>query len=157
MDDILIYSCTLSDHQWIIHQVLSTLQKQRLFLKPEKCKFEQKEVEYLGLVISKDHVAMDLMKVCGVTEWLTPMKVKEVQSFLGFVNFYQKFIRNFSNIAHPLYALTRKTQQWVWGSPEQEVFDALKKPVTSAPVLTFPSQSGRFCLECNTSNFVTGA
>src|SRR5258707_14198042 len=116
MDDILIYSPTLSKHQWIVCQVLATLQRQRLFLKPGKCKFEQKEVEYLGLVISKDHVAMDPTKVCGVTEWPTPMKVKEVQSFLGFVNFYQKFIHNFSDVACPLYAFTRKTQQWVWGS-----------------------------------------
>src|SRR5260221_6113113 len=130
MDDILVYSHTLSDHQQIIHQVLSTLWEQRLFLKPEKCKFEQKEVEYLRLVISKDHVAMDPMKVHKVTEWLTPTKVKEVQSFLGFVNFYQKFICDFSDIAHPLYALTCKTQQWVWGSPEQEAFNALKKAIT---------------------------
>ncbi len=100
---------------------------------------------------------MDLMKVCRVTEWLTPTKVKEVQSFLGFVNFYWKFIRNFSDITHPLYTLTCKTQQWVWGSPEQEVFNALKKAVTSAPVLTFPSQSGCFHLECDASNFMTGA
>src|SRR5258707_6277213 len=98
MDDMLVYSCTLSDHQQIVHQVLSTLQEWRLFLKPEKCKFKQKEVKCLGLVILKDHVTMDLMKVCGVTEWPTPMKVKEVQSFLGFVNFYQKFIHNFSDI-----------------------------------------------------------
>src|SRR6266436_984925 len=145
MDNILVYSHTLSNHQWIIHQVLSTLQEWRLFLKPEKCKFKQKEVEYLRLVISKDHVTMD------------PMKVKEVQSFLGFVNFYWKFIHNFSNIACPLYALTYKTQQWVWGSPEQEAFDALKKAVTSAPILTIPSQSSCFHLECNASNFVTRA
>src|SRR5258707_635484 len=157
MDNILVYSHTLSNHQWIVHQVLSTLREWRLFLKPEKCEFEQKEVEYLRLVILKDHVAMDPTKVHGVTEWLTPMKVKEVQSFLGFVNFYWKFICNFSNIARPLYALTCKTQQWVWGSPKQEVFNALKKAVTSAPILTFPSQSGRFCLKCNTSNFVTRA
>src|SRR5258705_1205890 len=157
MDDILIYSCTLSNHWQIICQVLTTLHKWRLFLKPEKCKFEQKEVEYLGLVILKDHVAMDPTKVHGVTEWPTPTKVKEVQSFLGFVNFYQKFIRNFSDVACPLYALTCKTQQWVWGSPEQKAFDALKKAVTSAPILTFPSQSGCFCLKCNASNFVTGA
>src|SRR5258705_4100526 len=98
---------------------------------------------------------MDLMNVCGVKEWPTPMKVKEVQSFLGFVNFYQKFIHNFSDIACPLYALTHKTQQWVWGSPEQEAFDALKKAVTSAPILTFPSQSSCFCLKCNASNFAT--
>src|SRR5260221_10792641 len=110
MDDILVYSCTLSNHQQIIHQVLSTLQEQRLFLKPEKCKFKQKEVEYLGLVILKDHITMDLMKVHGVTEWPTLTKVKEVQSFLGFVNFYWKFICNFSDIACPLYALTHKTQ-----------------------------------------------
>src|SRR5260221_7042992 len=110
MDDILVYSCTLSDHQQIVHQVLSTLWEWRLFLKPEKCKFEQKEVEYLRLVISKDHVTMDPTKVHGVMEWLTPMKVKEVQSFLGFVNFYQKFIHDFSDITHPLYALTHKTQ-----------------------------------------------
>src|SRR5260221_3360003 len=129
----------------------------RLFLKPEKCKFEQKEVEYLRLVILKDHVTMDLTKVCRVTEWPTPMKVKEVQSFLGFVNFYRKFICDFSNIAHPLYALTCKTQWWVWGSPEQKAFNALKKAVTSTPVLTFPSQSGCFHLECDTSNFVTRA
>ena len=111
MDDILVYSPTLSKHWQIVHQVLATLRKRRLFLKPEKCKFDQKEVEYLRLVISKDHVAMDPTKVRGVTEWLTPMKVKEVQSFLGFVNFYQKFIRDFSDIARPLYALTRKTQR----------------------------------------------
>src|SRR5260221_6997783 len=141
MDDILVYSCTLSNHWWIIHQVLSTLWEQRLFLKPEKCKFEQKEVEYLGLVILKDHVAMDLMKVHRVMEWPTPMKVKEVQSFLGFVNFYQKFIHDFSNIAHLLYALTCKTQWWVWGSPKQEAFDALQKAVTSTPILTFPSSN----------------
>src|SRR5260221_2490314 len=155
MDDILIYSRTLSDHQWIFRQVLTTLRKWRLFLKPEKCKFEQKEVKYLGLVISKDYVAMDLTKVCRVMEWPTPTKVKEVQSFLGFVNFYQKFICNFSDVTCPLYALTRKTQWWVWGSPEQKAFDALKKAVTSAPVLTFPSQSSRFCLECDASNFAT--
>src|SRR5258708_3197544 len=155
MDDILVYSCTLSNHWQIIRQVLSTLRKQRLFLKPEKCKFEQKEVEYLRLVISKDHVAMDLTKVHGVMEWPTPMKVKKVQSFLGFVSFYQKFIHYFSDIAHPLYALTHKTQWWVWGSPKQEAFDALKKAVTSTPILTFPSQSGGFCLECDASNFAT--
>src|SRR5260370_37153652 len=118
MDDILVYSRTLSNHQQIVRQVLSTLQKQRLFLKPEKCKFEQKEVEYFGLVILKDHVAMDLTKVRRVTEWPTPMKVKEVQSFLSFVNFYQKFIHDFSNVTCPLYVLTCKTQQWVWGSPD---------------------------------------
>src|SRR5260221_3113541 len=98
---------------------------------------------------------MDLMKVHGVTEWPTPTKVKEVQSFLRFVNFYWKFIHDFSDIAHPLYALTHKTQWWAWGSPKQEAFNSLKKAITSTPVLTFPSQSVNFHLKCSTSNFVT--
>ena len=62
-----------------------------------------------------------------------------------------------SNTAHPLYTLTHKTQWWVWGSPEQEAFDSLKKAITSTPVLTFPSQSGRFHLKCHASNFATTA
>src|SRR5258707_1832232 len=139
MDDILISSCTLSDH-WqivIVHQVLTPLRKQRLFLKPEKCKFEQKEVEYLELVILKDHVAMDPTKVRRVTEWPTPTKVKEVQSFLGFVNFYRKFICDFSDVTCPFYVLTRKTQHYVWASPQQKVFDSLKKADTSVPGVTF--------------------
>src|SRR5260370_19351214 len=109
---------------------MATDEEKGLFIKTEKCKFKQKEVEYLRLVILKDHVTMDPMKVHRVTEWLTPTKVKEVQSFLGFVNFYWKFICDFSDIAHPLYALTHKTQQWVWVSPKQEVFNALKKAIT---------------------------
>ncbi len=102
---------------------------------------------------------MDLMKVCRVTEWptLTLTKVKEVQSFLGFVNFYQKFICDFSDIACPLYTLTHETQQWVWGLAKQEAFNALKRAVTSTPVLTFPSQSGCFHLECDASKFATRA
>ncbi len=83
------------------------------------------------------------------------MKVKEVQSFLGFINFYWKFICDFSNITRPLYALTCKTQQWVWGLAKQEAFNALKRAVTSAQVLTFPSQSGHFHLECDALNFTT--
>src|SRR5258708_36130069 len=100
---------------------------------------------------------MDPTKVCRVMEWPTPMKVKEVQSFVGFVNFYWQFICNFSDIPHSLYALTCKTQQWVSSSVEQQVFDTLKESVTSAPVLTFPSQSRHFCLKCDASNFATSA
>src|SRR5260221_9304629 len=84
-------------------------------------------------------------------------KVKEFQSFLGFVNFYWKFIHDFSDITCPLYALTYKTQRWVWGLAKQEAFDTLKKAIPSSPILIFPSQSGHFCLKCNASNFATGA
>ncbi len=133
------------------------LRNRRLFLKPEKCKFEQQKINYLGLVISENHVAMDPVKVQGVTDWPAPTKVKEVQSFLGFINFYRCFIRDFSEKARPLHALTRRSKQWTWGKEEQEAFNGLKEAVTSAPVLTFPSDSSRFRLECDASNFATGA
>src|SRR5258708_23929463 len=92
---------------------------------------------------------MDPVKVQGVTEWPQPMKVKDVQSFIGFVNF--------SEITHPLHTLTWKSKDWSWGTAEQQAFDALKNAVTSAPMLTFPSRSSLFCLECDASNFATGA
>ena len=95
MDDILIHS-----------EDLTTLHCHQLFLKPEKCKFDWKEIDYLGLVILCRHIGMDPVKVQGVTEWPVPMRLKEVQSFLGVVNFYQQFIKSFSDIAQPLHALT---------------------------------------------------
>src|SRR6266436_3998041 len=157
MDDILIYSSSLTDHWRITQEMLQTLCSYKLFLQPEKCKFEHQEVDYLGLVISKDHVAMDPVKVQGVTDWPQPAKVKDVQSFIEFVNFYQRFICNFSEIAHPLHALTHKLKDWLWGAAEQQAFDALKSTVTSAPTLAFSSKSGPFCLECDASNFTMGA
>jgi len=100
---------------------------------------------------------MDPVKVQGVTDWPQPAKVRDVQSFIGFMNFYQRFIHNFSEIACPLHALTWKSKDWSWGAAKQQAFDALKSAVTSAPMLTFPSKSGPFCLECDASNFTTGA
>src|SRR5258705_7996663 len=85
MDDILIYSSSLMDHRRITQEILQTLHSYKLFLRPEKCKFERREVDYLGLVISKDHVVMDPVKVQGVMDWLQP----DVQSFIGFMNFYR--------------------------------------------------------------------
>src|SRR5258708_10196236 len=101
MDDILVSSASLADHWRITQEILQTLHSYKLFLQPEKCKFERQEVDYLGLVISKDHIAMDPVKVQGVTDWPQLMKVKDVQSFIGFVNFYRRFIWNFSEIACP--------------------------------------------------------
>src|SRR5258708_37873812 len=105
MDDILIHSASLADHQKITREILQTLCSYKLFLQPEKCKFECQEVDYLGLVISKDHVVMDPLKDQGVTDWPQPAKVKDVQSFIGLVNFYWRLIYDFSDIAHPLHAL----------------------------------------------------
>src|SRR5260370_28966979 len=99
---------------------------------------------------------MDTIKICGVVEWPQPTKVKEVQSFLGFVNFYWCFVKNFSDIVRPLHMLTQKSKSWSWGKAEQDAFEALKHAVTSAPVLIIPSDSDKFC-KCDASNYAMGA
>ena len=87
---------------------------------------------------------MDPIKVQGVTDWPQPTKVKDVQSFIGFMNFYRRFIRNFSEIACPLHTLTQKSKNWLWGAAEQQAFDPLKNAITSTPMLAFPSKSSLF-------------
>src|SRR5258708_40290795 len=100
---------------------------------------------------------MDPIKVQGVTDWLQPAKVKDIQSFIGFVNIYWRFIHNFSEITCPLHALTHKSKDWLWGAAKQQAFDALKSAVTSTLTLTSLSKSSLFCLECDASNFTMGA
>src|SRR5882724_12041899 len=104
MDDILIFGSQMKEqHHTIIVKVLDILQKHRLYLKTEKCIFEQPRVEYLSLILSEGHVEMDLVKVAGVQDWPTPRNVTEVQSFVGFINIYQHFVQDFSHVAKPLH------------------------------------------------------
>jgi len=92
LDDILIFMETLEEHRKITHRVLELLEKHKLYLHPNKCEFEKTTIKYLGVIISHNSVAMDPVKITGITEWPTPMNKKEVQSFLGFTNFYRRFI-----------------------------------------------------------------
>ncbi len=104
LDNILIFSKDLKEHQQIIKRVLQRLRENKLFLKAEKCKFEVLETEYLGVIISENSIRMDPVKIAGIAEWPTPMKKRELQSFLGFTNFYQKFIKNYSKVVKVLTA-----------------------------------------------------
>ncbi len=88
MDDILIFHKDLNEHRKIIKRVMRILEENKLYLKPEKCTFESQTIEYLGLIISEGRIAMDPVKVKGLSEWPIPKNVKEVQSFIGFANFY---------------------------------------------------------------------
>jgi len=100
MDDAIIATeDNPTEHAAKVSHFLSKLQKYDLFLKPEKCRFHQKEVEYLGVTIGQGSVKMDPVKVEGITNWPTPITVKYVRSFLGFCNFYRTFIPHFSNVA----------------------------------------------------------
>ena len=157
LDDILIFTDTLEEHRSVTQRVLELMEKHKLYLKPEKCEFEKTTVEYLGVIISHNSVAMDPVKIAGVQEWPEPTNKKEVQSFLGFTNFYRRFIKDFSEHARPLFDLTRNDIKWHWGPSEQSAFDRLKKSVTSAPVLTSPDSTRPFRIEADSSDFATGA
>lgn len=158
MDDILVFTgddeC---EHDALVRRVLQRLKDTDLFLKPEKCSFKQRSIEYLGMIISHDHVGMDPVKMQGLADWPVPTTVKQVQSFLGFGNFYRRFIKDFSTIARPLYDLTKKGQGWDWTAACDEVFERLKHAFTSTPVLIMPDVTKPFHIEADSSNFATGA
>lgn len=126
MDDILIYTKTREQHREVTRRVLEILRQHKLYLRAEKCEFEKERIEYLGLIISEGQVEMDPVKVDGVAKWPVPTSRKEVQSFLGFANFYRRFIEDFSAIARPLFNLTKADVKFQWGPSEQMAFDEVK-------------------------------
>ena len=92
MDDILVFTKTIEEHKQVMAQVMQILLDNDLFLKPMKCYFKVVTVEYLGFIISADRISMDPVKIDGTSVWPTPTNLKEVQSFLGFGNFYRRSI-----------------------------------------------------------------
>jgi len=157
LDNILIFMTTEEEHERAVWRVLEILTEHKLFLCPEKCKFHWKQIEYLGLVILENKVAMDPVKVAGVCEWPILENRTNVQAFIGFVNFYRRFIQDFSTIARPLFDLTHSDQAWNWGTKEQEAFECLKMAVTTALILASPQDSEPFCIEADSSDFTSGA
>jgi hypothetical protein len=96
------------------------LQEHDLYLKPEKCEFEKQEMEYLGMIIRPGEVRMDPGKVAAVKDWPTPTTLKEVRAFIGFANFYRRFIKDFATVARPLHDLTKKDMPWQWHAEQQK-------------------------------------
>jgi hypothetical protein len=156
LDDILIYTKTIEEHREITREVLRRLEENDLYLRPAKCKFECTEVEYLGMLIRENHVSMDPAKVQAVTDWPTPRNLKEVRGFLGFANFYRRFIEGFARIARPLNDLTKKDAPWSWGPSEQGAFSELKARFTSSPVLVMWQLNLETRMEVDASAFATG-
>ena len=113
LDDILIFTAEIETHRYLVRRVLEILQENKLYLKPEKCTFEAWEVEYLGLIVGHGTMWMDPVKIKAVNEWPKPKNKKQLQRFLGFCNFYRRFIKNYSKIARPLHDLTGN-KMWDW-------------------------------------------
>jgi len=112
IDDILVAIDTKEGYDELVEEVLRRLEENDLFVKPEKCKWKVREVEFLGVVISPKGVEIQKKKMEGVLNWPAPRNIKEVQKFLGLVSYYRMFIKNFARIVAPLHVLVRKEQKW---------------------------------------------
>ena len=121
MDDILVFSKDKKQHQEQVKRILEKLRRHPLSLKAEKCYFDKEEIDFLGLIITEKGIRMDPNKVKAVTAWPTPTTKRELQQFLGFVNFYRRFVKGFAKIAKPLTKLTGKNE-WLWTELQQRAF-----------------------------------
>ena len=156
IDDILIFSKNKEDHQEHVRKVLQRLRENDLFAKPEKCSFHTDTVEYLGFIVSPKGVTMDPIKVKAISEWILPRSVHDVQVFLGFANYYRRFIRDYSKVALPLTSLLRKEyklKKFHLSEDQIKAFEFLKSSFTSAPVLAHYDPSRPCILEADSSDF----
>ena len=135
LDDILIYSDNELEHEEQVKKVLQRLRNAGLQVDIKKSEFSVKRTKYLGFIISTNGIETDPEKTIAITQWETPRSVRGVQSFLGFCNFYRRFIRNYGRIARPLNRLTQKDQLFSFDDACQHAFKELKKRLSSAPVL----------------------
>ncbi|XP_052111589.1 uncharacterized protein LOC127742948 [Arachis duranensis] len=144
IDDILVYSKIEEEHADHLQTVIQILRDRKLFAKLSKCEFWKSELKFLGHVVSKQGIAVDPVKVKAVMNWERPTSVTEIRSFLGLAGYYQRFIKEFSQLALPLTKLTRKDTPFVWTPTCEESFQTLKHRLTTAPVLVLPEPSEPF-------------
>ena len=138
LDDVIIFSKNFDDHLRRMEEVFGKLREAGLKLKPQKCRFLQKEVTYLGHVVSENGVSTDPSKVSKILDWPIPRNVSELRSFLGLASYYRRFIKDFAKIAVPLHRLTEKNKPFVWSESCLEAFNELKRELTNHPILAYP-------------------
>lgn len=153
LDDILIYSTSLEENKRHVKLVLSRLRSAHLFAKPEKCQFHVSEIEFLGYVISPRGISMDPSKVSAITSWPPPKSVHDIQVFIGFANFYRRFISNYSGITSPITYLLKKNVDFIWSNDAHHAFEYLKRKFTTAPILRHFDPSRPSIIETDASDF----
>src|SRR5258706_15074906 len=154
IDDILIYSKNKKDHREQVRKVLAKLKEAGLYIKPEKCKFNVEKTTFLGFVISPDGIEIDPVKISAIVDWQSPASIKDIQCFLGFANFYQRFIYKYSNLCQPMFNLLRKNTPFIWSSKCKKVFKQLKSAFTTAPILHYFNPELETILETDASDYI---
>ena len=156
IDDVIVGTDTEEGHDELVAEVVKRLEENNLYVKPEKCKWKVREVDFLGVVIGSEGIKMEKEKVKGVLEWPTPKCVKDIQKFLGLANYYRRFIENFAAIARPLHDLVKKDKKWEWMGKQGEAFEELKRRFTKKPVLAALDIDKKMRMEVDASDYAIG-
>ena len=157
LDDINVLGRGFEDHLQNLRKAFERLQENNLKLKPRKCKFFQTEVPFLGKLATQNGLAVDPKKVGAVVSWPIPSSRKEVESFLGFVNYHWNHIKDYAELAASLYQITGKKAEFHWNQAQQIAFEALCEALVCAPVLAYPNADDPFILDTDASGTAIGA
>ncbi|GJP33107.1 hypothetical protein CLOM_g17676, partial [Closterium sp. NIES-68] len=157
LDDILIYSRSREQHLKDLDAVFTLLHKNRLITKGSKCDFLKQELEFWGHVVSTEGVKIDPRKIKTIQEWKPPTNLKELQSFLGFVNYVRRFIPNMAGLSAPLTDRLKDYDCFWWGEKQQAAFDQLKIALTSPPVLRISDPNRPYEVVTDASDIAIGA
>ncbi|CAJ0965440.1 unnamed protein product [Ranitomeya imitator] len=158
LDDVLFFSDDWESHVQHVRKVFQVLRANSLFVKGSKCLFGVQKISFLGYIFSPSTIEMDPVKVQAICDWTQPKSLKSLQKFLGFANFYRRFITNFSSVVKPLTDLTKKGADVTdWSPAAVEAFQELKRRFSSAPVLRQPDTSFPFQVEVDASEIGAGA
>ncbi|WVZ86941.1 hypothetical protein U9M48_033652 [Paspalum notatum var. saurae] len=156
-DDILVYSSSFEQHLSHLRQVFHLLAQDKWQVKLSKCTFAQRQIAYLGHILSQEGISTDPDKIKVVAEWPVPSNSKELRNFLGLAGYYRKFVRHFAIVSKPLFELLKKHALFVWTEGHQTTFEALKNALCSAPVLALLDFSKPFCIETDACGVGVGA
>ena len=151
IDDIVIATETIEDHLERIREVFECLREAGFKMRAEKCDFMRTETKYLGRVVSAEGIKPDPAAVSKIQEWMPPRNREELQSFLGFANYYRDFIPFHAAKVQPMQELLKKNQHFYWKERHQEAFDAVKQALVDATALAAPNEEGRFVLDTDAS------
>ena len=163
LDDVVVHASTVSEHLTRLEAVFQKLKEAGLKLKPSKCDLFKKSISYLGHIVSEEGVQTDPKKIAAVLAWPRPHNVNTVRKFLGFLNYYRRFIKDFSKITRPLYDLIsgdnakRRTNPVHWSLEAEEAFQTLMKKCTTAPILAYADCSIPFELHVDACGTELGA
>jgi transposase InsO family protein len=156
LDDILIFSKREEEHVGHVRRILRKLQEVNIKLKLKKCEFHVQETEFLGHWISTEGIHMDQNKIKAILDWPQPRNVKEVQQFIGLVNYYRRFIGGYANIMHSLFALLKKAKEFEWDENCDKAFNEVKKRIVSAPILVQSDPEKPKTIETDASDYAVG-